>query len=272
MSEAEVALTTPSPRTRKNLAADLHQLGLAPKMIVLAHSSLSSLGWVCGGPVTVVQALMDVITPAGTLVMPTHSGDYSDPAQWQDPPVPSEWWSIIRETMPAFDPQVTPTRGMGQVVEVFRTWPQVLRSFHPTVSFAAWGQHAAAITMRHSLDNSLGEESPLARLYELNGWVLLLGVGYDSSTCFHLAEYRSAGAKRIERGAPVLEVGRVWKSYTDIEFDSDCFIEMGQAFEQAGHVKVSKAGAATTKLFPVRCAVDFAVNWLRKRRNSYNTV
>lgn len=86
MSEAKVILNTPSPRTRRSLAADLHQLGLAPEMTVLVHSSLSSLGWVCGGPVTVVQALMDTVTPAGTLVMPTHSSDYSDPAQWQAPP------------------------------------------------------------------------------------------------------------------------------------------------------------------------------------------
>lgn len=273
MSEAEVTLRTPSPRTRKSIAAELHQLGLAAEMVVLVHSSLSSLGWVCGGPVTVVQALMDVVTVTGTLVMTTHSGDYSDPAEWQDPSVPSEWWPIIRETMPAFDPQVAPTRGMGQIVEVFRTWSKVRRSSHPTVSFAAWGQHAAAIIMGHSLDDSLGEESPLARLYDLNGWVLLLGVGYESSTCFHLAEYRSAGAKQVEKGAPVLEAGqRVWKSYTDIEFDTDCFVEMGEAFEKAGHVKISKAGAATTRLFPIRCAVDFAVNWLTKRRGSHTTV
>lgn len=263
MSEPEAILSTPSPRTRQSLSSDLRQLGLTPGMTVMVHSSLSSLGWVCGGPVTVVQALIDVVTTAGTLVMPTHSADYSDPAHWQAPPVPSDWWQIIRETMPAFDPQVTPTRGMGQIVEVFRTWPYVLRSSHPAVSFAAWGQHAEAIVMGHSLDDSLGEDSPLARLYDLNGWVLLLGVGYDSSTCFHLAEYRTSGAKQVSRGAPILEAGqRVWKPYTDIEFDDNCFIEMGTAFEQAGPLKVAKVGSATTRLFPVRAAVDFAVNWL----------
>ena len=268
MSEAEVTLRTPKPRTRKSLATDLRQLGLAPGMTVIVHTSLSSLGWVCGGPVTVVQALMDVLTAAGTLVMPTQSGDYSDPADWQDPPVPSEWWPIIRETMPAFDAQVTPTRGMGRTAEVFRTWPDVLRSSHPTVSFAAWGQHAEAIVKEHSLSNSLGEGSPLASLYNLNGWVLLLGVGYDSSTCFHLAEYRTVGAKRVPRGAPILEAGqRVWKHYSDIEFDPECFVKLGEAFEQAGYVKVSKV-AANTRLFPVKCAVDFAVNWLKKRQDS----
>lgn len=263
MNELDAILSTPSPRTRQTLASDLRQLGLTPGMTVMVHSSLSSLGWVCGGSITVVQALMDVVTAAGTLMMPTHSGDYSDPAYWQAPPVPADWWSSIREMMPAFDPQVTPTRGMGQIVEVFRTWPYVLRSSHPAVSFAAWGQHAATIVMDHSLDNSLGEGSPLAHLYDLDGWVLLLGVGYDSSTCFHLAEYRTSRGKRVSRGAPILEAGqRVWKHYTDIEFEDGCFVEMGTAFEQVGHVKVSKVGSATSRLFPVRSAVDFAMNWL----------
>ena len=249
---------TTSPRTRNSLATDLRELGVTPGMIVLVHSSLSSLGWVCGGAVTVVQALMDVITSTGTLVMPTHSSDYSDPAEWQNPPVPSQWWSIIRETMPAFDPQVTSTRNMGRIVEVFRNYPEVLRSSHPTVSFAAWGQYAEAMIKNHTLEDSLGEKSPLAHLYDLNGWVLLLGVGYDCCTCFHLAEYRTGEAKRVLRGCPIIERGqRVWKTYTDIDVNPDCFEELGQAFEKTGNVIVKKVGSAQTRLFPVRTAVDF---------------
>ena len=263
MSESKVILNTPLPRTRQSLAKDLLDAGLTPGMNVIVHSSLSSLGWVCGGSVAVVQALMDAITPAGTLVMPTYSGDLSDPNTWQAPAVPTDWWSIIYETMPTFDPKVTPTRGMGKIVETFRTWQGVVRSSHPTVSFAAWGKHAEKIIFDHALENSLGESSPLARLYELNAWVLLLGVGYDRCTSFHLAEYRVDRTPRVSRGAPILETGvRIWKVYTDIEFDDDCFVEIGGAFEQTGHVKVSTVGSAQTKLLSIRNAVDFAVNWL----------
>ena len=53
-----------------------------------------------------VQALTDALTPDGTLVMPTFTGDNSDPAAWSRPPVPEEWFDIIRETMPAYDPAV----------------------------------------------------------------------------------------------------------------------------------------------------------------------
>ncbi|MCM0594474.2 MAG: AAC(3) family N-acetyltransferase [Gloeotrichia echinulata DEX184] len=261
--ESKIILSTPSPRTRQTLATDLFNAGLTPGMTVIVHSSLSSLGWVCGGSVAVVQALMDVITPDGTIVMPTHSGDLSDPATWEAPPVPSEWWPIIRETMPAFDPKVTPTRGMGQIVEAFRTWQNVVRSSHPAVSFAAWGKQSEKIVSHHSLDNSLGENSPLARLYDLNAWVLLLGVGYDSCTSFHLAEYRIGQKERVNRGAPILENGqRVWKVYTDIEFEDDCFVEIGEALEKTGDVKFSTVGLAKIKLFSIINAVDFAVNWL----------
>ena len=121
MDEAQLVDETPQPRTRETLVRDLKHLGLASKMTVIVHSSLRAIGWVCGGPVAVIQAIMEVVTPEGTIVMPTHSGDLSDPSGWQNPPVPESWWSILQETMPAYDPRITPTRGMGRIVEVFRT-------------------------------------------------------------------------------------------------------------------------------------------------------
>jgi aminoglycoside 3-N-acetyltransferase len=269
MSEAAVIQKTPSPRTRDSLARELRQAGLVAGMTMIVHSSLSSLGWVCGGPVAVVQALMDVVTISGTIVMPTHTGDYSDPAEWQHPPVPAAWWPIIREAMPIFDPRTTPTRGMGQIVEVFRTCPGVLRSSHPEVSFAAWGRKATYVTDGHGLDRSLGESSPLARIYDLGGSVLLLGVGYDRNTSFHLAEYRTPGSKQVQRGAPIVEgEKRVWKVYPDIAFEDDLFIELGNAFEQTGHVTRSTIGSAEARLFSQPRAVDFAVDWLAARRGS----
>jgi aminoglycoside 3-N-acetyltransferase len=267
MSEEQIVHATPSPRTRESLANDLRQLGVVPGMTIIVHSSLSSLGWVNGGPVTVVQALMDVVTEAGTIVMPTQTGEYSDPAQWENPPVPQAWWQIIRDTMPAFETQITPATFMGRIVEVFRMWPGVLRSNHPIVSFAAWGRHAQYITAGHTLEYGLGEGSPLARIYDLDGWVLLLGVGYDSNTSFHLAEYRAPKAEQIVLGSPILENGeRVWKTYRDIKIDSGIFPEIGVKFEQTGLVKVARVGSAESKLFRQRAGVDFAMQWLTRRR------
>ena len=72
----------------RQLAADLAALGVSPGSVFIVHSSLSSLGYVTGGAHTVVLALLDVLGPEGTLVVPTHSGDLSDPGQGQNPPCP----------------------------------------------------------------------------------------------------------------------------------------------------------------------------------------
>jgi len=269
MSEQQIVDTTPSPRTRESLAHDLRQLGVEPGMTIIVHSSLRSLGWVSGGAVAVVQALLDAVTPQGTIVVPTQTPGYTDPAKWQAPPVPQAWWSTIYETMPAFDPQVALPEQMGRIVEVFRTWPQVFRSSHPVVSFAAWGRHAEYITREHTLEYGLGEGSPLARIYDLDGWVLMLGTGYDTNTSFHLAEYRAPNAVEIMQGSPIIENGqRVWKQYRDIEIDADIFPEIGAEFEQTGLVKVALVGSATTRFFPQRAAIDFATQWFTRKRNA----
>ena len=207
MSELKTIESVSWPATRQSLAGDLQQLGLCPGQVVLVHSSMSALGWVNGGPVAVIQALMDVLTPGGTLVMPAHSSEYSDPAHWENPPVPEAWQETIRQTMPLFDPRRTPTRGIGRIPELFRTWPEVLRSDHPQLSFAAWGRYAQFVTEGHDLAFSLGETSPLARVYDLDGHVLMLGTGYDSNTSLHLAEYRAPNPPLTQNGAPWLENG-----------------------------------------------------------------
>lgn len=267
MSEEQTIEAADRPRTRESLAADLRRLGVEAGMVLLVHSSLSALGWVSGGPVAVVQALQDVLTPAGTLVMPTHSSEYSEPSVWQHPPVPADWWPIIRETMPAFDPQRTPTRGMGRIVEAFRTWPDVQRSYHPRDSFAAWGRHAGQVTAGHSLSYSLGEGSPLARVYDLGGSVLLLGVGYNRNTSFHLAEYRIPNTQPYRDGGPIWDGGRrVWQEYDNIDMDPDIFPEIGADFDKTGRVTIGKVGSAESRLFSQRAAVDFAQTWLSERR------
>jgi aminoglycoside 3-N-acetyltransferase len=269
VSEKKPIQDIDSPRTRATLAADLRALGLEPGMTVLVHSSLSAIGYVVGAAVAVVQALMDVLTPDGTLVMPTHTSENSEPSYWRHPPVPEAWWPIIRETMPAFDPAITPTRQMGRIVETFRAWPGVQRSNHPALSFAAWGRLAAFVTADHGLEYSLGEQSPLARVYDLDGFVLLLGVGHANNTSLHLGEFRAGSSPDELQGAALLEDGqRVWKTYRDTAWDDDPFPEIGAAFDATGQTRIGHIGSAESRLFRQRAAVNFAQQWLAARAAS----
>ncbi len=264
--EWPVVARTETPRTRYSIAEDLRGLGLSPGDTVIVHSSLSSLGWVNGGAVAVVQALVDVVAESGTIVMPAHSAG-GDPARWQNPPVPESWVETIRQTVPPFDPRVTPSRNMGAIVEVFRTWPGSIRSHHPLNSFAAWGHAANEVVEDQPLALSMGEGSPLAAVYDRDGKVLLLGVGYDSCTSLHLAEYRITDTPIEVTSAPVPAGDSVdWQQVDEISFmDDDWLREIGDAFEAAGAVNVGRVGSAESRLFSQRAAVDFAVDWLHSR-------
>lgn len=271
MGEREVINRTAGPpATIESLRADLVELGLRPGMVVLAHLSLSALGWVSGGPVAVILALELALGREGTLVMPTFSGDLSDPANWRNPPVPEAWWQTIRDTMPAYDPDATPTRGMGAVAETFRRLRGVLRSDHPQTSFAARGPRAEAITNSHALDNGMGEGSPLARLYDLNGWVLLLGVSHGNNSSLHLAEYRAhfPGKREVLEGAPfTIDGRREWVTIHDIDYDDDDFPRIGEAFErETDATRIGRVGQGMARLMPQRALVDFGVKWMEGNR------
>ncbi len=255
---------TKKPITLSILKDEFRRIGIKKGDTLLVHSSLSKFGWICGGEVTVIKALIETVGEEGTIVMPAHSADICDPAFWSNPPVPSEWFKTIREEMPAFDEKITPTYSMGKIAEAFRNFYGVKRSYHPTVSFSAWGKNKNFITDNHSLEYSLGEKSPLARFYELNGKVLLLGVDYDVNTSFHLAEYRAGNYTESINASPILENGkRIFKQFKDIEFKTELFMFLGEEFEEKCNVKVDNIANAKIKLFNQRECVDFAVEYFK---------
>lgn len=257
--------------TTKTLVHDLRRLGLHAGQAVLVHTSLKAFGgYVVGDAPAVVDALMTVLTPAGTLVMPTHSSNNTDPANWQIAPVGAEFWDLIRAEMPPYRPEITPSNRMGAINECFRTYPGVRRSGHPAFSFAAWGKHAEFVTAGQALDNSVAEQGPIGRLYDLDGWVLLLGVDHGHNTSLHLADFRADYAPKtaeVNGSAMLVDGRRVWVTYRDDAIGADDFAELGAAYEaETGAVTIGMVGGATGRLMRQRPLVDWAVGWLERTR------
>jgi aminoglycoside 3-N-acetyltransferase len=163
-------------------------------MGLMVHSSLSSFGHVEGGAAAVIHALMAVLTPAGTLMMP--SFNHGAPFEPSGPGY--------------FHPAETPTTN-GAIPDRFWRMPGVARSLNPTHAFAAWGRDGQSYTANHHRTLTMGPESPLGQLLRDDGYCLLLGVGYTSNTFHHVVEM-STGAPclglRTEAYPVVLPGGR----------------------------------------------------------------
>lgn len=267
MAEARSIARSDQLVTQSTLSHDLEAIGVEPGMTLLVHTAMSKIGWIAGGGHAVIEALIKAVGSSGTIMMPTQTGQLSDPAEWSRPPVPESWWDRIRTETPAFDPDKTPSRQMGAINELFRSWPGALRSHHPHASFAAVGRHADLLTRTHRLEEQLGEQSPLGTLYDLDGHVLFLGPGYGNCTAFHLAEYRQPNPPMKKFGAAVIEDGaQSWKQYQDVDIDDSDFPDIGAAFDETGAPNIRKIGAAECRLFSVRAAVDFSTSWIPEHR------
>jgi aminoglycoside 3-N-acetyltransferase len=278
MSEHDVLATIHSdaqtqhrPVTRESLVHDLFELGVRKAMTLLVHTSLSRLGWVLGGPQTVIEALLESLGPQGTLMMPAHSMQLTEPQYWRNPPVPESWWPTIRAQAPVFDKHLTPTRGMGCVAELFRTMPGALRSNHPHGSFAARGPNAPRLTAHHKLTDMFGEASPLGSLYDADGHVLLLGVDHGNNTSLHLAENRAdfPGKRWSQQGARLITNNvSQWVEFADFETDASDFAALGEAFAaQTGLESRGPIGWGTGRLMRQRAVVDYGRQWLEKQRH-----
>ena len=69
----------------------LREIGLREGDLIVVHSSLSSFGYVVGGPDTVIDALLESVGPNGTVIMPAHTGvAKTDFAAYDRPPHPFE--------------------------------------------------------------------------------------------------------------------------------------------------------------------------------------
>lgn len=254
---------------QSEIAEALRGVGLQSGDSVMVHTSLGKIGYVCGGAQAVIEALIETVGEGGTIMMPTQSWKNLDPETGVHWDADEADWDRIRENWPAYNKAITPTNTMGAVAEMFRSWPGTVRSDHPARSVAAWGKHAQYLTLNHDLSDIFGDRSPIGKLYELDGKVLLIGVDYDKNTSIHLADVRAGypGKHTCVEHSAVTENGkRVWKAYETLFVDGEDFIEIGAEFEAAHPVNTATIGGAKVRLMKQRELVDFAVEWIEKNR------
>ncbi len=260
---------TASLHTTESLARDLQALGVKPGMALIVHSSLKSVGQVLGGSAAVILALEQTIGETGTLIMPTFTEYLCDPAEDENK-FPEEQRDFVRQHLPFYYPDLSPTAHMGFIPETFRKQSGVLRSSHPHLSFAAWGRHAEYVIADHSLDYALSERSPIGKLYQLRGSILLLGAPKNSNTSLHLAEYWQTNTFKQAKDWDVLlpiDGERCWTKYHDINNSCDDFAKIFNAFEaETGLVRAGRIGDAPSFLMPQREMVDYALHWMNTYR------
>ncbi|MDG4808493.1 AAC(3) family N-acetyltransferase [Micromonospora sp. WMMD1120] len=263
--------SSPPRLGRSRLADDLRALGVRPGACLVVHCGLRRVGPLDHGPATLAGALRDVLGPAGTLLVPTHTDGNSTTSRAHlaaTAGMDRAQRERYEATLPGWDRRTTPSQRMGALAEYVRSAPGAVRSDHPQTSFAALGPRARQLTDDHDLHCHLGERSPMGALYAADGQVLLLGLGYEACSALHLAEYRLPvpPPERDYRCFRLVAGRRVALDFRALDLDDSDFPMVGAALDDTPIVRRGRVGRADARLLPARAAVDFAVDWFTTNR------
>jgi aminoglycoside 3-N-acetyltransferase len=246
--------------SRQRLICELQALGVSSGDAVMVHASLRAVGPVENGASGLVQSLIDAIGPEGALLAYV---DYE--------PTP--------ET-PYFDPDKSPAcKFYGVLAEIIRQWPGASRSHNPGASITAIGKKADWFCFDHPINYGYGENTPLARLVEVKGKVLLLGSDLDQVTLLHYAEDRAQlRSKRVVRHQYQIMINGALKSVQAEEFDTSSpvlaemperyFEQITQEFIGRGVASIGTVGQAQSYLLQAGELVGFAID---KMEREYGT-
>jgi len=224
--------SSPSASVNQNeLSEQLRALGVNAGDVLLVHMSYRAVRPVENGPAGVIEALLNAVGKQGTVVMPSWGSDDDAP----------------------FDPATTPVNAsLGVTADIFRQVGGVSRSNHP-FAFAALGPQAAAITADPLPLPPHRLESPVGRVYELDGKVLLLGAGHDSDTTIHLAEVFARVPYGIPKHCTVTENGRhVRVDYLENDHCCQRFALADEWLRTKGLQREGRVGNAHARLVKAR--------------------
>lgn len=260
--------------TRASLRTDTERLGVRPGDIVMVHAAMRRVGRLLNGPDVLIAALRDAVGGDGTVMAYADWDAAYDELLDRDGHVDVAW----REHVPPFDPHISrAARENGVLAEFLRTTPGALRSGNPGASVAAIGARATWLTDDHPLDYGYGPGSPLARLVEAGGKVLMVGAPFDTMTLLHHAEHlaRVPGkhVRRCEVPFAVSDGAERWRMVEEFEtarpvvdgLADDYFADIVGDFLALEQGMQGPVGDAPSILVDAAAICRFAVGWLERR-------
>ena len=237
---------------KTKLAHSFRALGVEAGDTLLVHSSYKSLGGVDGGPQTVIDAFLEILGEEGTLLMPTFNFDFCKGADWDVKETPSQ---------------------MGYMTNLARLDPRAKRVFHPIYSFAVIGKYADDFAKIND-KSSYGANSAFAKLRELDGKIMVIGLSYnDSMTFFHHIEEMEGVDYRYLKTFTGQITDWEGNTYEDsyqmlvrnLEMGVQTMVDpMGALMEKAGIIKSKKIGEADVKLMKANEVYEFTVREMKR--------
>lgn len=244
------------------------EAGIAAGDTVLVHGSLKAVGWISGGANTIVDALLQVIGPQGTLILPAQYTENLDPGLLE-PPVDPTMATILRQTQPPFRGKATHLPTMGSLTAAVQLDDRSKISDHPTCAVLALGKHAKWITADHALSPAFGPGSPYTKAAELNAKVVLIGVDYSVLSALHTVQCQTNALPWCIHSASVGSPGSVHRVvYLDLVYTSTAFNAIGLAYESSHPVTTQRLGHAILRTLELSSLLAFAKTWMERNETA----
>lgn len=198
-----------------------------------------------------IQALVDVLGPNGTLMAP-YFLDY-----------------ITHQEV--FNPLNPPPAVTGAIPNCLVAWPEAQLSSSPSHPVVALGSLAELLIKDHQRVSPVGQDSPFDRLASLSGKVLLLGVNQQANTTIHTGEAVAPavywGMPRPDRPKGLfvrLPGGAVeWVHLKEIPGHSAGFDKIEPYLRARGIIRPGGIGQAACQLMRAKALIDAVTDYLK---------
>ena len=254
------------------MGEQLREIGLREGTSVIVHASLRAIGPMAQGAQTLFDALRETLGPSGTLLVPAFRDAHFDPAESRDfsgtPDEREREIEAARAAIPPFDPEKSPVSVQcGVFPEFVRRRPDAFQTHASPFGFAAVGANAEFLTANAPFHFPLGSDSPLARLHQVGGMILLIGVGQERNAALHLAEVW-ANAPYIQKSAAVKTGPEKWDILRGVPQCGAGFPRIQSVLNQGRIARHGSVGNAPAQRMPIRAAVSMAIAMLHGEATS----